>query len=193
MVHVNKRSESTSKERIIKAATKVFSENGYEKSSMRMIAKTSHISTGGLYLYFRNKEDLYLTIIKFWMDNYSKKIKKVLYKVQEPVRQIRIYIAMSINYSKKYRELILLQGRELGLAFSIDIKRKFYKEQTKLVEDIILRGITAGVFRGCNVKEAARVIQGAIRGFILSIIVEEYALFSPDECSNLILHGLMKG
>lgn len=124
---MNKRSESTSKERIIKAATKVFSENGYEKSSMRMIAKASHISTGGLYLYFRNKEDLYLTLIKFWMDNYSEKMKKILYEIQDPMRQIRIYIAMSLNYAKKHRELILLQGREFGLAFSIDINR--YKEK----------------------------------------------------------------
>lgn len=190
---MNKRSGSKSKERIIKAATRVFSEHGYEKSSMRMIAKASHISTGGLYLYFRNKEDLYLTLIKFWIDNYTENMKKVLCEIQDPVRQIRMYIAMSLNYAQKHRELIHLYSRELGLAFSKDIKKNFYKKQTEMVEDIISKGVTAGVFRRCNVKEAARVIRGTIRGFILSIMVEEDALFSPDECSKLILHGLMIG
>ena len=192
MVHVNKRSGTASKERILRHATKIFLEHGYEKSSMRMIAKASNISIGGLYLYFKNKEDLYTTLTNFWMDDYSVKLRDALRDVQDPVEQIRAYIVVSINYARKHRELILLQGRELGRVCGMDIKRKFFKKQSKLVEDIISRGTKTGVFRTCNVKEATRVIRGAIRGFIFSIIIEEDALFSPEECSTLILNGLMR-
>jgi len=189
---MNKRSGIASKERILKAATKVFSEHGYEKSSMRMIAKASHISIGGLYLYFKNKEDLYLTLIKFRMDDYLDKLIKELSAIQDPVAQLRTYISMSLNYAKKYKELLLIKGRELGLTSGIDIKRKFFRRQKRLVEEIIQRGITSGVFREYNVVEATKVIRSAIRGFIVSMIIEEDALFSPEECSKLILHGLIR-
>ena len=189
---MNKRSGSATKERILRQATKVFLKHGYEKSSMRMIAKASNISIGGLYLYFKNKEDLYTTLTNSWMDDYSDKLRNALSDVQAPVEQIRKYIVMSIDYAKKHRELILLQGRELGRVCVTDVKEKFFKKQSRLVEDIISRGIKTGVFRTCHVKEATRVIRGAIRGFIFSIIIEEDALFSPEECSNLILNGLMR-
>ncbi len=192
MVHMNKRSGPASKERILRQATKVFSEHGYEKSSMRMIAKASNISTGGLYLYFKNKEDLYLTLIKFMMDAYTDRLRKALLEVQEPVGQMRTYIAISLNYAKKHKELLLVKGRELGISFGKDIKREFFKRQKELVEEIIQRGVTSGVFSECNVKEAAKIIRSTIRGFIVSMVIEEDALFSPDECSNLILNGLMR-
>jgi len=192
MVHMNKRSGPASKERILRQATKVFSEHGYEKSSMRMIANASNISIGGLYLYFKNKENLYLTLIKFMMDEYTDRLRKALLEVQAPVGQMRTYIAISLNYAKKHKELLLVKGREFGLSFGKDIKRDFFKRQKELVEEIIQRGVTSGVFSECNAKEVTKIIRSTIRGFIVSMIIEEDALFSPEECSNLILNGLMR-
>ena len=189
---MNKRSGSASKERILKAATKVFSEHGYEESSMRMIAKASNISIGGLYLYFKNKEDLYVTLMKDRMDDYADTLSRSLDEVQDPVGKMRTYIAISLDYTKKHKELLLIRGKELGIKLGTDIKRKFFQGQQKLVEEIIQDGITSGAFSSCNVKDAARVIRSAIRGFILSIVFEEDALFSHEECSNLILNGLMR-
>ncbi|MDP1758223.1 MAG: helix-turn-helix domain-containing protein, partial [Thermodesulfovibrionales bacterium] len=68
---MNKRSGIKSKKRILEAAMRVFSEYGYAKANMRMIAKASNISIGGLYLYFKNKEDLYLTLMKSKMDEFA--------------------------------------------------------------------------------------------------------------------------
>jgi AcrR family transcriptional regulator len=192
MVHMNKRSGPASKERILREATKIFSEHGYEKSSMRMIANAANISIGGLYLYFRNKENLYLTLIKFMINEYTERLREALLEVQDPVGQMRTYIAISLNYAKKHKELLLVKGREFGRSFRKDIKRNFFKRQNDLVEEIIERGITSGVFSECHAKEATKIIRSTIRGFIVSMIIEEDALFSPDECSNLILNGLMR-
>ena len=192
MVHMNIRSGPASKERILREATKVFSEHGYEKSSMRMIAKASNISTGGLYLYFKNKDDLYLTLIKFMMDDYTDRLSKALLEVQDSAGQMRTYMAISLDYAKKHKELLLVKGRELRLSFGKDIKREFFKRQKELVEGIIQKGVTSGVFSECSAKEATKIIRSTIRGFIVSMIIEEDALFSPQECSNLILNGLMR-
>ncbi|TAL27397.1 MAG: TetR/AcrR family transcriptional regulator [Nitrospirae bacterium] len=192
MVHMNKRSGIESRKRILDAAMKVFSGHGYAKANMRMIAKAADISIGGLYLYFRNKEDLCFTLIKNRLDDLAGRTREALGDIDDPAEAIGKFISIHIKYVKKHRELILVQGREHGFAFGIEIKKKFFRSQRKLLEDIIRKGIKAGVFRKCDVEESAKIIFGAIRGFVLSIVVEPDSLFLPEECSNLILNGLVR-
>lgn len=189
---MNKRSGIESKKKIIAVATRIFSEHGYAKASMRMIAQASGISLGGIYLYFKNKEDIYLTLIKSKLDDLAAEIKDGLRDINDPSVAIKTFIAIYLNYAKKYRELIFIQGKEHGFTFGIEIKKKFFRKQRKLVEDIIKEGIRLGIFQRCNVAEAAKIIIGALRGFVLSIVVEADALFSPKECGNLILTGLLR-
>lgn len=52
------------RKRIIKSAIKEFSEKGYDRSSIKSIAKGADISVGNLYRYFENKEDLLREVIE---------------------------------------------------------------------------------------------------------------------------------
>jgi AcrR family transcriptional regulator len=189
---MNKRSGIESKKRILDAAMRVFSEHGYAKANMRMIAKAADISIGGLYLYFKNKEDLYLTLMKSKMDDFAGMTMESVSDIADPAEAISAFMVITLNYAKKHKELILLQGRELGFTFGIEMKREFFKKQRSLIEDIIRRGIHSGIFRKVNVRETAKIIFSVIRGFVLSIVVEPDSLFSPEECGSLILNGLLK-
>ena len=189
---MNKRSGIESKKRIINAALKLFSEYGYSKASMRMIANAAGISIGGLYLYFKNKDELYLTLIKSRLDELADMTRKSLKDIDDPADAVSKFISLHLAYAKKHRELILVQGREHGFTFGISAKRKFFKTQRGFIEDIIRKGIRSGVFKKCNVKETAKIIICTLRGFVLSLIVETDALFSPRECSKLLLNGLLK-
>lgn len=48
---------------IIEAAKKEFLEKGYKGASMRSIAKKSNMTVGNLYRYYKNKEDINLSIV----------------------------------------------------------------------------------------------------------------------------------
>ncbi|MCL5024081.1 MAG: TetR/AcrR family transcriptional regulator [Nitrospirae bacterium] len=187
---MNKRSGAESKKKILAAARRVFSEYGYKGASMRMIAKSSGRSIGGLYLYFRNKEELYTTLLKARLDDLAQSTWDAVREIQDPTEALAAFILMRVNYARKHRELILIQGKEHGFTFGLKIKRQFFKHQRQVVEEIVRRGIASGEFRECDVGEVSKIIVCALRGFILSIIVEPEALFSPEECSNLILKGL---
>ena len=50
------------RQQIIVAAKKVFSEKGFNKATMDDIAGEAELSPGTLYLYFKNKEELYLVV-----------------------------------------------------------------------------------------------------------------------------------
>lgn len=55
-------SEET-KTRLLQAATEEFAEFGYEKSSLRRICKNAEVTTGALYFFFQDKEDLFQSVI----------------------------------------------------------------------------------------------------------------------------------
>jgi AcrR family transcriptional regulator len=50
-------------ERILKAARAEFGEHGFAKAKMRSIAERAGVSTGNLYTYFPNKDDLFCALV----------------------------------------------------------------------------------------------------------------------------------
>ena len=50
------------RQQIIVAAKRIFSEKGFNKSTMEDIAKEAELSPGTLYLYFKNKDELYASL-----------------------------------------------------------------------------------------------------------------------------------
>jgi AcrR family transcriptional regulator len=52
------------KERIMNAARAEFTENRFARAKMRSIAERAGVSTGNLYTYFPNKDDLFCTLVK---------------------------------------------------------------------------------------------------------------------------------
>jgi AcrR family transcriptional regulator len=154
--------------RIIEAAVNEFSRSGYEKASMRDISKAAGISVSNTYNYYRNKEELFESIIE---------------PVYETVKDI-------------FRQSLMQSAQKLSsggntLAFIDDIVGKILQmnaRQRKLL--IILSENSAGtryekskeemtVLLRMHLAEAVRQPGGAAqieesRSHILNIIAENY-------------------
>jgi AcrR family transcriptional regulator len=50
------------RQQIIVAAKRVFSDKGFNRATMEDIAKEAELSPGSLYLYFKNKDELYASL-----------------------------------------------------------------------------------------------------------------------------------
>ena len=57
-----KRERERRRQQIIVAAKRVFSEKGFSKTTMEDIAREAELSPGTLYLYFKNKDELYASL-----------------------------------------------------------------------------------------------------------------------------------
>ncbi|HEY6008059.1 MAG TPA: TetR/AcrR family transcriptional regulator [Geobacteraceae bacterium] len=188
---MNKRSGDETKQNILAATRQVFSEHGYDVANMRTIAQTAGVSVGGLYLYFRSKEELYLTLMAEWMEELDSVTNEALLSLHDPREEIAAFIRINLEFALSRKEMILIRGRELGHASGNDLKRRFFRHRRAIIEAIIARGIEAGVFRVCDVEGVSKVIFNIIRGFITSMIIDEEALFAPQACTELVLNGLM--
>jgi AcrR family transcriptional regulator len=189
---MNKRSAEETKKNILEAAQSVFTEHGYAQASMRIIARAAGTSVGGLYLYFRNKEELYLTLMQDRMGMLNDLTEEALFKVEAPAEALAVFISVSIEFARNNKEMIILQGRELGFSFGIDRKREFLRERRKLIADIIRKGMKTGIFRECDADEAAWIIFNMLRGFVVSMVIDEEVLCTADAYVELVLHGLLR-
>ena len=57
-----KRERERRRQQIIVAAKRVFSEKGFSRTTMEDIAREAELSPGTLYLYFKNKDELYASL-----------------------------------------------------------------------------------------------------------------------------------
>lgn len=56
--------EKETRKKLLDSARKEFSEKGYEKASLRDICKNAGVTTGALYFFFKDKDDLFVSLVK---------------------------------------------------------------------------------------------------------------------------------
>ena len=106
------------KKKILEAAKNEFLLYGYEKSSLREIAIKAGVTKGNIYIYFKNKNDLFSTLVKPAMDvflnhfDYNEKNKSTKNKFSEFYS-----IEFSISDFYKHVKMINEMRDEMKLLF----------------------------------------------------------------------------
>lgn len=108
--------------RIIEAAIKVFAERGFHQARVTDIAALAGVADGTIYLYFRNKEDLLLTIFEEKMQEIIDGMRRELAGVADPLDRIRAFARYHFRLVRDERALAEVLQIELRLS------NKFLKE-----------------------------------------------------------------
>jgi len=125
------------------------------------------------------------------MEAMNRHLSEILDRKRDPREALSAFITASINDALVNLDAILLQSREFGSGFGVEVKNEFFRSRRQLIEGILVRGRLSGVFDVVDPHETAKVIFSMIRGFVISLVSDEGALFQPEECVRLVLHGLL--
>jgi TetR/AcrR family fatty acid metabolism transcriptional regulator len=87
--------------RIIKAATKLFAEQGYQQTTIAEIAREVGLAEGSIYEHFRGKEDLLLTIPDVWVTNAIEELKLQLFGIEGAINKLRKFLWWYLNYIER--------------------------------------------------------------------------------------------
>lgn len=85
-------SKENTRSRIINSAKKLFSEQGYQKTTIVDISRQAGLSEAALYEYFQGKEDLLLTIPDLWVSEMLRDLDEQLFGIQGAVNKLRKYL-----------------------------------------------------------------------------------------------------
>ena len=84
----NPKRVSERRRQIINAAVKLFSKQGYFGTSVQQIAHEAGVSTGLIYQYFGDKEDIFFLTLKLVLETYEKDIPPQLEGLDHPLQKI---------------------------------------------------------------------------------------------------------
>ena len=134
---------------IIDAAIDVFAERGFLLAPVAEIARRAGVADGTIYRYFKNKDDLLISIFEEKMDDMQVGLTEALSSVEEPVDQIRAFSRFHFDMVRQHRNVAAVLQVELRLS------TKFLKEYRpvklwaylEVFADIVRRGQARGIFR----------------------------------------------
>jgi len=144
-----------------------------------------------VYLYFKNKEELYKSLINERRRDIGAQIEVTTVAAESATEALSDFLKLYLEYAVKDKEFILLHIREHGFIFGREEKKKFFKSQKKLVEQIILKGISNGEFRNCDAKKMSDMLMGSLRGIVLSIALDDDVRITPEMLNEFIFQGLL--
>jgi AcrR family transcriptional regulator len=156
--------------RIQDAARTVFAERGYAGASIEVIARAAQLSVGAIYLYFRSKEDLYVSLIEDTLTVFDVEMAQVRADV-EVARRLRETWSILVRWAEKDAE----GPRILRLMAQPGIRPQLSDEVVAAVSAGIGRiqdhmgaciadGIHAGIYRQVNAREIADLAWSVLLG-----------------------------
>ena len=101
-------------EKILKAARKVFAENGYSGAHVDEIAERAGVNKATLYYQIGDKDTLYANVIHQVLGNTAQNIAAAVDKVDHPEEKLKVYINCIAANVDKNPELPSIMMREIA-------------------------------------------------------------------------------
>ncbi len=161
------RAQPDKREKILRAAVKVFARKGFYAARVSEIAKAAGVADGTIYLYFENKDDVLISV-------FEDRITKLLVVLRDE-------IAKSSGFEDGFRRIVELQlglldgQRDLAEVITVNLRQStkllkqyatpLFTQYLELIAGLVAEGQREGVVRSdLNPRIVARALWGALDG-----------------------------
>jgi len=140
----------SNKENILKEAALLFSQKGYERTSMREIAKRVGVTKPAIYYHFSNKQELFEELVTTSFERSQKKIAEIAKSDSDPVEKLK-QLALDIMEGVKQnpdgaRFMHDLMAGNIRKNIKLD-HRKVFSRQEKYFTQILKEGKERGLIK----------------------------------------------
>jgi AcrR family transcriptional regulator len=166
--------------RIQAVAIELFSEQGYDKTSLREIAERLDVTKAALYYHFKSKEDIIRSLIDDYFGQVDALVRWGKRQRRTPARRAEIlsrYLDMVIDSQHIYR---MLQQNQAALAgISTKYHGEMFKERTRAVIDLLTEP-------GAGLDEQVRAATAATSVSICWMLFRD-EVTDPEELRKTVL------
>lgn len=183
-------------EAILRAAIKVFAGSGFFNSKVADVAREAGVADGTVYLYFKNKDDILVSIFNHYMDVALAAGRASLAETDDPVEKLRRIVYAHLSGLGRDRNLAVVFQVELrsSTKFMEQFSATRVAEYLDLIREALEEGQRRGVFRrGMNTKVVAKVLFGALDEMVTNWVLtrKRYNLVSTAEpVLDVFLNGI---
>lgn len=181
---------------ILNAAVRVIAESGYHHAQISRIAKAAGVADGTVYLYFKNKEDILISVLRDAIGRIVSKGQEAIVQHERAAEKLQALVTLYFMELGRDPELAMVTQvhlrqvdanirRQIG-----DIMKPFHNS----LDEIIESGIEEGAFRPeVNRRIARRMIFGTIDETVTAWVLTGGKYDLPGlahDVVDVLLHGI---
>lgn len=164
------------REAILRAAIKVFSENGFFNSKVSDIAQQAGVADGTVYLYFKSKDDVLHSIFDHAMKIFIEEAKKQIQQTNDPKEKLRRIAKLHLEKLGEDRDLAIVFQVELrgSTKFMEEFSTTAFAEYLNIIKQAFIEGQEKGIFRAeLNPTVCAKIFFGALDEMVTNWILSK--------------------
>jgi AcrR family transcriptional regulator len=164
--------KATTRDNILRAATKVFARYGYEGGSVEKISQAAKSYDRMIYYYFGNKEGLFIEVLEDMYRRMNEAELKLVLDIDKPVDSLKEVIKFVATYYSKNPEFITLLNTENLHRGKHIVKsnraRDYSSPAIAIIRQLLDSGARQGVFRADVVARDVYLLIAATGYFYVS-------------------------
>ncbi len=184
--------------KIIAAAIKVFAEKGFHNAHVSEIAREAKVADGTIYLYFKNKDDILISLFEQELCKIVENIRKDLEKETDPLEKIRRLVVNHLSTVANEKQLMEVLGVEVrqSAKFMKKYVNKPFMEYLDLIRSIITEGQEKGLIRqdlspGVMKRALFGALDEMVRYWLLSSQTKHSIEEAARQISDVFIRGMM--
>jgi AcrR family transcriptional regulator len=162
-------------ETIYQTALEVFAQYGFPKTTMEDIAGRLSMTKGNLYLYAKNKQDLYRKTAAYALLKWQAKVAEAVGSESDVKQKFLTMCFKAAEYlaSDTHLRNLLLRDPDIFPMFPVkDPFEEINRNSIEMIKSILRQGIAEGAFRSFDVDRISEVIFMIYKMFIIRMYIK---------------------
>jgi TetR/AcrR family fatty acid metabolism transcriptional regulator len=184
---------------LLRAAIETFAARGYFNAQVADVARTAGVAAGTVYLYFRGKDDLLISIFEKTMKEAIAAGRESIASLDDPLAQLRAIARLHLDRMSRDRDLAVVFQVELrqSTKFMERFSATYLRDYLGIIRDAVAKGQATGAFRkDVNPTLAAKLLFGMLDEMATNWILSKrrYSLANEAEAIvDLFVRGVGMG
>jgi AcrR family transcriptional regulator len=189
------RHKASLRNEILDAARALFVEEGYESVSMRKVAQRIEYSPTTIYLYFKDKDELFQAICEEMFSKLSRKLEEQTKKAgDDPVEALReglrVYAKFALKHPEHYTVTFMLPRSHV-----VPFEGSLGQQTFQSLRGGVVACVEAGAFRPVDIDVAAQSLWAAVHGVVALFIAkcDKFPFVKVDRLVDDTIDTMIRG
>ncbi|HUH00853.1 MAG TPA: TetR/AcrR family transcriptional regulator [Kofleriaceae bacterium] len=192
--------------RIQRAAREVFAEKGYAKTSIEQVARQASLSVGAIYLYFRSKEDLYVSLLEETFEVFEAEMRQLRGRTDlhsgDRLQSAWLFLsqwAVADVEGTRMLRLVSQPGVRKQLSDEVAVAAKAGLEMLRdSLAAMVQGGIDTGAYRAVDARDTADLLWSLFLGLLesndgrLNLEIEGASFTESSRAALALLEGSLR-
>jgi AcrR family transcriptional regulator len=175
---------------IVQTAVKLFSERPFHKVRLDDVAEAAGVGKGTVYIYFKNKEELYYSLIFEGFIEMVERLREQANHTEIPAAEkLRLAVAAVVDFGVRHPQFFEVL-RTVGVpdaTSSWDARRK---EAADMIEKVVRDGVASGEFVESRPERVGLYLMSMVRAVMLYGPKVEDTTELTEHITGVLLRGI---